>query len=161
MLELSLDVSEDKRALEQLPQSLDPQMPRLLGEIGTRLKERARSDFLVKSRGGTGAGGITWKQLTPSELRNKQRQGFRGGLGQRTGDLLSSLEVRYSGSTSWGKPIPPGTVSLEFSDQPKANAFNAERPLFPSQLPAEWYSQVDGSVKQFVDQVSSGLLSKG
>lgn len=158
MLEFAFDFTETRRALSELSAALDRQTPSLLGEIGARLKERTHADFMVKSRGGTGAGGITWKAVTPDEQRKKQRAGFRGGLGVRTGELLSSLEIRSAGETAWGKPIPYGMVSLEFVDQPKANAFNVHRPLFPDRLPHKWHHQSELLVQQMVDHVAAQVL---
>lgn len=158
MLNVVAEFAEPIRALSELPAMLDRQLPRLMGEIGQRMKERAREDFLVKSRGGTGAGGVRWAAVTPAEQRVKQHLGARG-LGVRTGELLNSLTFTTSGSTSWGKPIAKGEVAIEFTDQPKANAFNAARELFPSRLPAAWYSQLDGMTQLFVEDITTGLFS--
>lgn len=161
MLEYAFDITAATRALTSFPDVLDRQRPRWLGEIGRQMEERARTDFLIKSRGGTGAGGITWKQVTLTEQRRKQRVGAPA-LGVRTQELLKSLTHTVGpGATAWGKPLVTGEVAIEFTDQPKANAFNAERPLFPTRLPAEWYRAAEALTQAAVDQVADTLFPKG
>ncbi len=161
MLECSLDITAARNALTSFPDVLDRQRPRLLADIGQRMEERTRADFLVKSRGGTGAGGIAWKRVTPTEQRRKQRIGAPA-IGIRTQELLKSLTHTIGpGATSWGKPLDAGTVAIEFTDQPKANAFNAERPLFTTRLPADWYREADALNQATIDQVADTVFPKG
>lgn len=162
MINATLDIADARRALLEFPDAFARQSPRMLGQIGTRLMERARADFLVKSNGGTGAGGIKWKALTPSEQRRKQRGRGVVGIGVRTGELLESLTYTIGpGSTSWGKSLEQSEVAVEFADQPKANAFNAERPLFPTMLPALWYRETGRITQSMVDQVANTLFPEG
>lgn len=60
--------------LRNAVRDLDQRLAELLQEVGTSVLSAAKLDFQVKSRGGTGAGGITWEPLSPRTIAARARK---------------------------------------------------------------------------------------
>lgn len=60
--------------LRNAARDLDQRMAELLQEVGTSILSNSKLDFETKSRGGAGAGGVTWKPLSPKTLENRVRR---------------------------------------------------------------------------------------
>lgn len=150
---LTGDLSAVQNEVQDLREGLRAQKPLALAAIGRQLVANAHQDFLVKARGGTGADGVRWARVTPAEARRKARLGS-SQAGIRTGEMRNMLVARVGGRNSFGKAITKDTVSLDYYDQPKANYFNALRPLLPNRLPNSWYRQATAIVDRHLDQIS-------
>ncbi len=146
MLTLELDHRRVRQQLQELSQALDRQQPQTLAAIGRDLVTSAHRDFQTKSRGGTGADGVRWPAVTPTEARRKARLGKRA-IGVRTGELGDLANLRAT--------VVTDSVFVTFQDQPKANYFNAQRPLLPSRLPTPWYRSADRTLQDGVDAVAA------
>lgn len=145
MLSLTFDTRDAQQQMGSFLSTLQRQFPEVLGEIGREIAAAAHRDFVVKSRGGTGADGEKWPELTPVVQRRKTRRG-RPSIGIDRGELGSLNSIRPlvgPGTNAYGKPIGPLEVAIDFVDQPKANFFSGHagfrRPLMSAVLPDLWY----------------------
>lgn len=153
-MRLDTDIPEAAKRIGDLRETLRRQHPQTLGHIGRDVVAAAHQDFLVKARGGRGADGIRWAAVTPREALIKRRLG-RTAIGVRSGALGSLANLRANVRSNVDRP----GVQIEFAEQPKANFFNAERPLLPDRLPEEWYRTSHRRLQDAVDRVTAQVLT--
>jgi hypothetical protein len=184
---LKITVQGDTRQrLTRAVQDMDRRLPELLQEIGVSLLSNARLDFEVKSRGGTGAGGIRWAALAESTEKQKARRGRKpkktkkgtkrkkdsvtgakvgkSQIGVNTGLLRNSSTPGFQGPDGAGGNVLEVTghqVTVGFG-RTYAKHFDGggrgpARPLLPEELPQEW----EGDTNAIVDDWLRDVFGEG
>lgn len=168
--------------LRKAVRQLDSRLAELLQEVGVSVLSNAKLDFEVKSRGGTGAGGIKWAPLKPATEARKARRGRKPGktkkgtprkrdkvtgsrartsqIGVDTGLLRNSATPGYQGPDGRGGNIlqvDGHQVTVGYG-RTYAQYFDAggrgpARPLLPDQVPPEWQDEIDGIVNDWLADV--------
>jgi phage gpG-like protein len=157
------------QSLQSLPAVLSGRLPDPLGlgkvfftHIGNAVLKLIQDDFLVKSKGGTGAGGVAWAPLKESTLERRRRKGIEHEeILKQTESLLESLTpdqnnavdaVRIAGQVfeyAVGS-ITVGT-DIPYADyHQNGTAYMPPRPIVPlsGDLPVEWESAVDQAIEE-------------
>ena len=69
-----------------------------LQEVGERLLEHAREDYVVKSAGGSDKAGGKWKPLAESTIEQKRKKGQSTLIGVATGEQAATLDFKVMGN---------------------------------------------------------------
>lgn len=73
-IRLDFPLNDIKRDLIKIQERLKKDRPRVLGAIGSRVKDFATRDYLSLSKGGSSAGGAQWKALDEDTFESAARR---------------------------------------------------------------------------------------
>ena len=111
--------------------------------VGDVLLRFVQEDFDLKSRGGTGVGGIRWSPLSPeTAVRKRSRV-----IGVERGELERSARVVFGGLAS-----DEMDVAVLFT-APHAEFFDRDRPLLPETTPATWDGEIGRVTGEWAEKV--------
>ena len=168
--------------LRNAVRDMDQRMAELLQEVGVSVLSNARLDFETKSRGGSGAGGITWAPLKPSTEAKKARRGRKPGKTKKgktrkrdrvTGSHARTSQIgvdtgmlRNSAGPGFQGPDGKGGNILEVNQHQVTVGYGRTyaqyfdeggrgpaRPLLPDPVPDEWLKEIDAIVSDWTDDV--------
>lgn len=157
------------QSLQSLPAVISGRLPDPLGlgkvfftYIGNAVLKLIQDDFVVKSNGGAGAGGVTWAPLKEATLERRRRKGIEHEeILKQTEALLESLTPDQNNAVDAARiagqvfEYAVGSITVG-SDVPYADyhqngtAYMPARLIVPlsGDLPVEWESAVDEAIAE-------------
>jgi hypothetical protein len=123
--------------------ALDRKRQAIQQTLGMVVKNLVLDAFNVKSHGGRGSDGISWRPDKPETVRNKRS----AVIGVNTRQMLDSLTVTVGGAAAENPAVPDIVVAFT---APHAEYFDEDRQLLPDDLPDAWASAIEGPVRDWV-----------
>lgn len=156
-----------KQRIQSIRHDLQAEQTNLLNAVGVELLSLSQQAYLVKSRGGKGSDGISWKPLAASTIKHRNRRGkenakrkttksgkarpIGGGVAigrGETGFQLSSASPGFSGPDGKGGNLfrlTASEVTVGYN-RTYSKYFDQNRPLLPVTLPDKWRKKCDAIV---------------
>lgn len=171
---MRFSITVPRRITEQLKQAkstLGRQRRDLTHALGVKLLSLSQQAYRVKSRGGAGSDGITWKPLAASTLAKKGRRGKRndkrkktkggkvrptakGVIGIDTGLQLASASPGHANNLFRNDR---SSVTVGYN-RTYSKYFDAVRPLLPETLPQSWRSQMAAMILRWAQKIIQAAI---
>lgn len=173
MYRVHFPLADLKRAARNNQQAIEQEIADILEVLGIQLLSLIQLDYEVKSRGGSGAGGVTWKPLKPETAKRKGRRGRRnrnrrttasGRRRPRAGQTAIGVDTglqRASATPGYRAPDGEGGNVFELGatdvtvgfGRSYSQYFDDERELIPEPLPMQWQHELDLTASEMLEEV--------
>lgn len=169
MFRVRFPLQELRAQAANIDQRLRKEQPTILMVLGVQLLSFVSEAYNVKSRGGTGSDGITWKPLNPKTIKAKNRRGKRNFkrtatksgkerptandslIGVNTGLQRASASPGFRGDAQ-AFVLGEAQITVGFNLS-YSKFFDETRPLLPDPIPESWQRELEALVQDWADRI--------